>query len=193
MSNQNAFIAAIDSRIAFESNEKKTACASSIALLQKTRAYFAQDAVASFASEAKLDASFIMQRENASSLFCMKAIARCIEYVQFALNGSSHIKTDNARNVLETAIALDKAKMRMTRDDAQASCTSANDKSVSVAKEKAKLVVRRDTIIEASKRQAAMSLKALVALGVIRETAKNEYSLNRDSLLTQRILKRCAK
>src|SRR5690606_33301987 len=120
--------------------------------------------------------------------FCIKAIDRAMSYIQYAMSKSAILKVENARTVLETAINLHRAKMQMTRNDAQAACTSKNDKSVSVDKDKAKHIVRRDSIIAASKRQSSMSLLALQALDIIKQVSRDAFELNTDSKLTQALL-----
>lgn len=192
--NVNAFVAAIDTRIAFETAEKQTACDASIALLKKARqVYLSNSFNALLATEATLSAAFINTYENVNSKFCMKAIARTADYLQFAFKAVANIKTDNARTVLETAINLHRDNLTMTRNDAYASCTSKKDKAIEVAKDREKYISRRETIVSAAKRQASMSLKALCALNILRETStKDVYELNTENALTNMILERYA-
>lgn len=184
----NTFSIAFDARIAYE-NDKATACDASYKLLTSAKKFYEQSLVAAFVAEVALDASFINEQETSNSRFCMKAIDRTTDYVQYALSATmTFIKTENARNVLQTAINLLSIESNMTRNDAYASCTSKQDKSFSVDKEREKHIARRDTMISAAKRQASMSLKALVALDILREVRKDEFALNTESALTQRIL-----
>jgi hypothetical protein len=189
----NSFVAAIETRIAFETQEKATACDASIALLKKAKQVYASTQFVALLAQQDMSSAFINAYENVNSKFCMKAIARTADYLQFAFKAVANIKTDNARTVLETAINLHRDSLTMTRNDAYASCTSKKDKAIEVAKEREKYISRRETIVSAAKRQASMSLKALCALDILRETStKDVYALNTDSKLTQAILERYA-
>lgn len=184
---ENAYVAAIDARIAHE-KARATACAASMKFLTDARAFCERENVHAFLASANVDAAFFNANVNASDKFCMKAINRAMQYVQYAMSKSAILKVENARVVLETAINLHRANMQMTRADAQASCTSKADKSVSVDKDKAKYIVRRDTIVAASKRQSSMSLLALQALDIIKQVSKDAFELNTESKLTQALL-----
>lgn len=185
--NVNVYVEVCNARIAHE-NERATACDATMKMLHKARDFLARDNVAAFLASANVDASFLNQNVNASDKFCIKAIDRAMSYIQYAMSKSAILKVENARTVLETAINLHRAKMQMTRNDAQAACTSKNDKSVTIDKDKAKHIVRRDSIIAASKRQSSMSLLALQALDIIKQVSRDAFELNTDSKLTQALL-----
>lgn len=188
---QNTFADAIDSRVAYEQN-KATMQKDSYDMLAKSKALFSSTLIAALIVDAELSADFINAQESADKRFCVKAIDRSTDYLKFASESASFIKTANARTVLETAINLLAIDSNMTRDDATASCTSIKDKSVSIAKDREAFIARRDTIASAAKRQAAMSLKALCALDILHEVNANEFALNTENVVTQRILARYA-
>lgn len=187
----NSFVAAIDARISYE-NDKSTMQADSYAMLSKASKLYNSTLIASLIVSAELSADFINAQESADKRFCVKAIDRSTDYIKFASESASFIKTANARTVLETAINLLLIDENMTRNDANASCTSKQDKAIAIDKAREMHISRRDTIASAAKRQASMSLKALCALDILNEVQKDVFALNTENIVTQKILARYA-
>lgn len=183
----NAYVNAIDARIAHE-KQKATACAATMKMLRSAREFCERENVAAFLTDAKVDASFFNSNVNASDKTCVKAIDRAMSYLAYAAFDAAFLRTENARTVLATAINLHRAKMQMTRSDAQAACTAKNDKRVEIDKAKLKHIVQRATIIDASKRQSSMSLIALQCLNVIKQVSRDAFELNADSKIAQAML-----
>lgn len=176
---------AFSTRIAHEDD----ACDAAIKNLSKNRSFFTQAAVVDALIHCAVDASFINYQENVKSRFDMKAINRCEVYLQFALTKAFSFKefTANAFTVFQTACNMHDNELTMTRNDAHASCTSKKDRAITIDKDREKFIERREAIYSATKRQADMSIKSLLALNMLRETARDTYALNADNLLVQLI------
>jgi hypothetical protein len=156
--------------------------------LQKTAAFFEQETVASFLATLDVDADFANKSALTNERFDVYSIDSMCSIMQFALNAISidNLKT-NVAEILQTLIALHKAEMTFTQDDAIISLTAKNKKIEIKDKEKAKLYVRRATAFDSEKRHAQMTINALVALNAISATSKNTYKMNENELTAKLI------
>lgn len=178
---------AIDANKRLEIERANNASATSLKFLENCARIVNNEATANFLAECNVETNFFTKRVNAAKMRDMKSLDRSMQLLQYARDALAYLHTKSCHNVVATAIKLHDASLKLTTNDARASLTTKKDKRHEVAKEREQYIVRSDKMIEATARQASMTLLSLLDLNVIREVSKDTFEFT-DTAIARKII-----
>lgn len=190
----NAFVTAIEARIAFE-NDKNAANTSMQKTLADMSKIAANDKIAEILVASNVDANFINRAERSNARFNVYAAEKVFNIARNLANVAA--LNHYTRAIIATCKALEDASLQMTHKDAVCAC-SQDVKHTDKTREAILRKTRYAKHISANtaSTQASSSINALQVFNVLRETrdANNNavFALNYENETTKKLIEAIA-
>lgn len=182
MNNASDYLAALDSRLAYEV-AKNPECDSMQATLAAMRKTLERSAITDFMSASNVNAELINKSERSNARLNVYAYEKVLNVSQAALKVAS--LNHYTKAILATALSLDAYdESKLTHADAQSAC-SLSVKTKDSERQKRIVQYQKHVAANTASTQSSSSIAALVAYDVLRETRDDAnvtcYSVNYDS------------